>query len=198
MRPSLPVVTPRLVLRPIRDGDAEDLAAYRSIPEVCRYVPFEPMDTAVVRRRIGEWQRSELTGDDQAMFLAVEHRESGRVIGDLMLRLVSERHGTGEVGWVLHPGSSGQGFATEAAHGVLHVAFCDLGLRRMVARLDAENAASEALATRLGMRCEARLVENEWFKSRLSDELDFAMLAREWPAAEAVAARHGWCPVGSG
>jgi RimJ/RimL family protein N-acetyltransferase len=30
------------------------------------------------------------------------------------------------------------------------------------------------------MRLEARLVENDWYKGRWGDELDYAILAREW------------------
>jgi len=41
------------------------------------------------------------------------------------------------------------------------------------------------VARRLGMRHEARLVSNEWFKGEWSTELDFAMLADEWPAHRA-------------
>jgi RimJ/RimL family protein N-acetyltransferase len=49
-----------------------------------------------------------------------------------------------------------------------------------VARLDERNDASARLARRLGMRQEARLVHNEFFKGEWSTELDFAMLADEW------------------
>jgi RimJ/RimL family protein N-acetyltransferase len=30
------------------------------------------------------------------------------------------------------------------------------------------------------MRKEAHLIENEWFKGAWSDEIDYAMLQREW------------------
>jgi RimJ/RimL family protein N-acetyltransferase len=36
------------------------------------------------------------------------------------------------------------------------------------------------------MRQEARLVDNEFFKGEWSTELDFAMLATEWPAYRGV------------
>jgi RimJ/RimL family protein N-acetyltransferase len=36
------------------------------------------------------------------------------------------------------------------------------------------------LARRLGMRQEARLVHNEFFKGEWSTEVDFAMLTEEW------------------
>jgi hypothetical protein len=42
------------------------------------------------------------------------------------------------------------------------------------------NESSARLARRLGMRQEARLVRNEFFKGEWSTELDFAMLADEW------------------
>lgn len=59
---------------------------------------------------------------------------------------------SGENGYVFHPDHGGKGYATEAVHRVLHLAFDDLGLRRVVARIDAENVASARLAARLGMR----------------------------------------------
>jgi hypothetical protein len=37
-----------------------------------------------------------------------------------------------------------------------------------------------AWAARLGMREEAHLVQNVWFKGEWSDELDFALLEVEW------------------
>jgi hypothetical protein len=43
---------------------------------------------------------------------------------------------------------------------------------------------SVRLARRLGMRQEARLVRNEFFKGEWSTELDFAMLAEEWDARQ--------------
>jgi RimJ/RimL family protein N-acetyltransferase len=43
------------------------------------------------------------------------------------------------------------------------------------------------MVRRLGMRLEARLVENEWFKGEWTTELDFAMLAGEWQARPAPA-----------
>jgi RimJ/RimL family protein N-acetyltransferase len=81
---------------------------------------------------------------------------------------------------VLNPTLSGHGYATEAANAMLRLGFEQLGLHRIVARIDEDNEASARLARRLGMRQEARLVHNEFFKGRWSNELDFAMLAEEW------------------
>ena len=55
-------------------------------------------------------------------------------------------------------------------------------LHRIIARIDERNEPSVRMVRRLGMRLEARLVENEWFKGVWTTELDFAMLAAEWQA----------------
>jgi RimJ/RimL family protein N-acetyltransferase len=98
----------------------------------------------------------------------------------VILIWVSQLHSNGEIGYVISPVAAGNRYAAEAAHGMLHLAFDDLGLHRIIARLDADNEASKRVALRLGMRQEAHLVQNEWFKGRWSDELDFALLKSEW------------------
>jgi RimJ/RimL family protein N-acetyltransferase len=183
LRPVYPVRTARLVLRPLTIGDTDDVLAYRSLEEVCRFVPFEPMDTDAVMDRIeGGWARTNITTEGDAITLGVELASTGQVIGDVMLYFVSAEHKGGEVGWVLHPGHSGHGYATEAAHAMLHLAFDTMHLHRVIARVDARNDSSVRLAERLGMRREAYLLRNEWFKGAWSDEIDLALLDEEWAA----------------
>src|SRR5689334_18923840 len=40
LAPVYPIRSARLLLRPLSEKDVDDLVEYRSIPEVCRYVPF--------------------------------------------------------------------------------------------------------------------------------------------------------------
>jgi RimJ/RimL family protein N-acetyltransferase len=186
LRPQYPVRTSRTALRPLTVGDVDALVAYRSRPEVCRFVPFEPMDADTVRTRLSDvWARTTLDDEGQVLILGVELRDSGQLVGDVMLAWHSATHRGGEIGYVFHPGFSGHGYATEAVHSLLHLAFDELGLHRVVARVDAANRPSLALASRLGMRREAHLIENEWFKGAWSDEVDFALLASEWTALHA-------------
>lgn len=195
LRPSYPVPTARLRLRPLVPADVDSLVAYRSRPEVCRYVPFEPMDRETVADRVaGRWARHEIVAEGDALFVAVEVASSAQVVGDIMLSFSSAEHRGGEVGWVLNPDYSGQGYATEAAHAVLHLAFDDLGLHRVVARVDSRNDPSLRLAARLGMRREAHLIANEWFKGEWSDEIDFALLEDEWEAQHQLGGPT-WCAI---
>jgi RimJ/RimL family protein N-acetyltransferase len=181
LRPDYPVRTERLLLRPLTAADADALLVYRSRIDVARYVPFAPMTREVILTRIArDWARTELTDAGQAVTLGVELAATGELVGDVILFWHSREHGGGEVGYVLNPDHSGHGYATEAARAVLGLGFEQLGLHRIIARVDERNEPSAKLCRRLGMRQEARLVANEMFKGEWSNELDFALLAQEW------------------
>ncbi|HEX6452883.1 MAG TPA: GNAT family N-acetyltransferase [Trebonia sp.] len=186
MTPAYPVETSRLLLRPIDpSGDIEALHAYQSLPEVCRYIPYEPRTREDVAQRLADpgKVRSTLTEPGQAVNLAVEIKATGLVVGDVMLFWRDESNA--EIGYVIHPDHQGKGIATEASAALLGLAFAEhgLGVHRVVARIDQRNPASAAVLTKLGMRQEAILVENEWFKGEWSTEVDFAILDREWHSA---------------
>jgi RimJ/RimL family protein N-acetyltransferase len=65
---------------------------------------------------------------------------------------------------------------------MLRLGFEDLGLRRIVGRIDARNAASARVLDRLGMRREAHFAQNEIIKGEWTDEVVYAMLQDEWRA----------------
>ncbi|HEX5596569.1 MAG TPA: GNAT family protein [Micromonosporaceae bacterium] len=183
LRPQYPIRTERLLLRPLTADDVDALLAYRSRPDVCRYVPFEPMTREVINERLATvWARHELTDEGQSLTLGVVEAKTDELVGDVVLFWHSRLHGGGELGYVVNPDFGGSGYATEAARAVLALGFEELGLHRIVARIEERNEPSARLARRLGMRQEARLVQNELFKGEWSTELVFAMLADEWPA----------------
>jgi RimJ/RimL family protein N-acetyltransferase len=183
LHPKYPIVTDRLRLRPLTTGDVDALLSYRGQAEVCRYLPFEPMTREVLLGRLrSDLGRTALTLEGQALTLGAELVETGRLIGDLVLFFRSREHAAGELGYVFHPDVAGQGYATEAAGAMLELAFGQLGLHRVIARLDARNTSSAKLAARLGMRQEAYFVKNEIFKGEWADEVVYAILAAEWQA----------------
>ena len=183
-----PVRTARLRLRAVTADDAEAMFAYRSRPDVARYVPFEPMTLAAIEERIaGQWTHPPADDDGRYSPLrGIALADSDRVIGDLSVFLGPPEHRGAERGGVISPDHGGRGYATEAVHALMHIAFDRLGLRRVTARIDVRNDASARLAERLGMRREAHLVENEWFKGGFSSEYDYALLDREWATEHAA------------
>ncbi len=110
-------------------------------------------------------------------------RDTGELIGDVMLMWESEEHRLCEIGYVVHPDHAGRGYASEAAGALLALAFDTFEMHRVRARVDKRNPASAGVLRRIGMRQEAELRQNEWFKGEWSDEQDFAILEDEWRTA---------------
>jgi RimJ/RimL family protein N-acetyltransferase len=162
--------------------DVDDIHAYQSREDVCRYLMFEPRSREDVAARVTRYATAiALQRDGDYWQLAIERASHpGRVIGDLYFTLKSIANATGEIGWTLHPDFGGHGYMTEAARAVLRIAFAEIGLHRVMAELDPRNAGSVALCRRLGMREEAHFVEDLWFKGAWGDTAIYALLDREW------------------
>lgn len=173
--------TARLVLRGYRAGD---LAAFHDLfgrDDVCRYIPFGPLDAEQARSKLElRMRQTRIDADGDALLFAAEEISTSRMIGELMLRLSSARARQGEIGWVLHPDVQGRGLATEGARELLRLGFVDLGLHRITADCDARHAASQRVMERLGMRREAELVENDRHRGEWTSEIVYAILGSEW------------------
>ena len=175
------VVTPRLVLRPLRPEDLDDVHAMQSDPELVRYLPWELR----TREQSRDWLRKRmaadrLASDDDAVAWAVQRRGDARAIGSVNAWWRSVEHRQGEVGFVFARSARGEGLASEAAAALVDLLFSELDLRRVCGVTDARNAPSAALMRRLGMRQEAHLRECERFKGEWRDLLVFAVLRHEW------------------
>ena len=191
-RVRLPITTDRLVLRSLRPGDERHVFAYRSVPDVVRYIPGEPKTLEQVQDMVAERATAGRIEPSQPICtLAVDL--DGRVIGDVLLHLDGPDGHDGrqaEIGWVLAPDMQGLGYATEAANALVRVAFEELGVHRVWAQLDGENTASARICERLGMRREAYFERGSWFKERWTDLAVYAIRADEWAARESKAGDH--------
>ncbi|MEV4759411.1 GNAT family N-acetyltransferase [Micromonospora sp. NPDC049559] len=180
-RPTTPIVTSRLLLRPFTVDDVDDVWAYQRQPEVARFMAWEPRDRERSARSV-----EQMTGEDvlaregDCLTLAVVWPETGTVVGQVELVWLSEEHRQGEIGYVFSPRYQGRGLATEAATELLRMGFREFGLHRIIARCSARNEASARLMERLGMRREAHFVHNARHKGEWKEELVYAMLEHEF------------------
>jgi RimJ/RimL family protein N-acetyltransferase len=180
--PSYPIETERLLLRPHRSADLEDLQRYHGDPGVVRFIPWPVRtreQTAVALE--SRTRQGAVAEPGEWLVLAIELRATGRVIGEVLLKFESATDAAGELGYAMARDVEGNGYATEAARAMLDLAFGSFGLHRVIARLDARNEASARLLRRLGMRQEAHFVSAEWFKGEWTDTLVFALTEQEWP-----------------
>ena len=182
LNPPLPVETERLLLRPHRPEDLDDLVRFHSDPDVVRYVPWPVRDRAATEETLQvKLGQTVLEEHGQWLVLAVELRETGTVIGEVLLKWASERQG--ELGFAFAREHQGRGYAAEAADAILQLAFDDLGFHRVSAVVVDGNDASTRLLGRLGFRQEARHVDGEVFKGAWVTLLVFALLEDEWHAS---------------
>jgi len=184
-----PVRTERLQVRPMTAADIDVMWEWRRLPDVNRWLGLAPDTIEAFRERYLDPDRLaamhliELVADDRG----------ATAIGDVMIRLgdgwaqleVADqaKHVEAELGWVLDPAHTGQGYATEAIRAVIDTCFGPLGLRRVHAGCFADNEPSWRLMERLCMRREefsrktALHRSGEWL-----DGLNYGILAEEWAA----------------
>ena len=175
----LPIGTERLVLRPHRMDDLDDLARFHGDPEVVRYVPWPVRDRDATEETLRvKLTQTELLAHGQWLVLAVELRSTGQVVGEVLLKWASERQG--EVGFAFAREAQGHGYAAEAAAAMLRLGFDTCGFHRIVAVVVEGNEPSARLLGRLGFRREARFVDGVLFKGEWVTQLVFALLEDEW------------------
>ena len=126
-------------------------------------------DLAEARQRLGRWQqRQGMLSAPQGLWALVPRtgpgeRPAADPVGTVLLLPLDDATGpTGEVeiGWHLHPDYQGRGLVTEAARALLSAAAL-AGQERVLALTDPDNAASQAVAGRLGLADEG--LTGSWF-----------------------------------
>lgn len=181
LRLSIEIVTGRLTLRPFRADDLQAFVAYRSDPEVARYQSWDSTYSMADAESFLRSQRGLVFGrPGEWLQLAIVERETGTVCGDCAVRVLTDQPATAELGVTLALANQGRGLAGEALAAVLTELFERRGVHRVFAEADDRNVPVRRLFERLGFRCEARLVEADWFKGEWSTLRLYALLDREW------------------
>ncbi len=175
------IETKRLRLRRLEAADLEALFAYRNDPEVARYQTF----SARAREEVAEMIRLQADlvpgAPDTDFQFAVGLKADDILIGDVYFGVESSGR-QAEIGYTLAAEFQGYGYATEAVRGVLGFAFEQVGLHRVTAGADPRNLSSLRLLERLGFRREGYSPESYWDGEVWTDDVRYAMLAREWRA----------------
>jgi RimJ/RimL family protein N-acetyltransferase len=186
------LLTERLVLRDFVEADEHDAHAFRSDPEVARYMlthqPERPEQTrAWLRRLILEGQ--EPPRDRRT--LAIVLRAEDRVVGQISIGPDADDYpAPGEigVGYMLARSAWGGGYATEAASAMVDFGFQVLGARQVSAWCTEANPASARVLEKAGLDLELR-EEGVWPKTgQATVSLKYtihrdAWLARRGPAS---------------
>jgi [ribosomal protein S5]-alanine N-acetyltransferase len=154
------LVTPRLLLRGFREDDAADFhAAYGDSGAMRHWIHGPCPDLARTLRYIQGWMRPV----PRAWTVwAVARRSDDRCIGLVDYHSRSPANRRAEIAYILAPAAHGQGLAAEAVGRLVTYLQQELGVHRIEAQIAPENAASRALAERLGFVLEAPLLRDRW------------------------------------
>lgn len=179
---ALPVLpAERLVLRPTRPDDAEDLFALFSNEDVSRYWSerawTDPRRATEYLEQIDRWFR-----ERDGFQWAVALKEDDRLVGTCTLFQLYWRHQRAEIGYALQRRLWGRGLMTEALTALFDFAFGKLGLHRLEADVEPRNEKSLAILDRMGFRREGLLRERFRVEDEVQDSLILGLLKPEWEA----------------
>ncbi len=171
--------TDRLVLRKLKSTDAENMFAYRSLPEVCRFQFWEPQTLQDVESFIEKNAAVDfhVSGWNQ---IAIVRKEDDRLIGDCGVHILEADARIVEIAISISPAAQSKGFASESLIALINCLFENFSKHRVFASVDPLNAPSMALMHRIGLRKEAHFLQSLWFKERWADDVVFAILRSEW------------------
>lgn len=169
------LLTPRLILRPLRPEDAAAMFGYRSRPDVFRYQLWRPADEAEIREYIGRQQRLAPGEPGTWYSLAIERREGGGMIGDAGLHFPDGNPDEVEIGITLSPEFQRRGFAAEALREIFRFCFHMLAKTRITAGADPRNLASVRLLERMGMTRTAYVRACLEVRGELVDDVRYAV-----------------------
>jgi RimJ/RimL family protein N-acetyltransferase len=178
------IVTERLVLRLLQAQDVPAFTAYRSDPGVARYQSWDtPYSTADGERLVASQHGVDFGDPGSWVQVAAVDRDTGALCGDCAVHVAADQPRIAEVGVTFAPASQGTGLATEALGAVVTRLFEQHDIHRVHGETDDRNGAVHRLFERLGFRCEARLVEADWFKGEWTTLRVYAVLRRDWAAS---------------
>ncbi|MFE1292389.1 GNAT family N-acetyltransferase [Streptomyces sp. NPDC058751] len=134
-----------LVLRDWTEADLTAMPELFDHPDIAYWTPLvSPFDEAAARARLD--RDREMRAQGTVILLAITV-DGGAPLGEVMLRRAPEGM---EIGYAVGPAHRGQGLAVRAVRVMAAYAFERMGAERVILELEAENAASVAVATRAG------------------------------------------------
>ncbi len=165
----------RLLLRPFRESDYDDLLEFLSQLEHDEFEGYP----GITRENGREHMKYRLGSEE---FYAIELPDSGKVIGNIYCG--NRDYAAKEIGYIVNKHYQRRGYAAEALSAVIAQAFRE-GAHRVYAECDPRNVPSWKLLEKVGLRHEAHFRQNLFFRRDqggapvLKDTLVYAILEND-------------------
>ncbi len=179
------IPTKRLLLRDIATEDEAALRALEAAPALYLYRDSAPPSEEEIGAFFQRTQELQMLDPRPAYLLAITLPADRRLIGLVTLKITNRELAQAELGYRLGADSWGQGYAAEAAQGLVDFGFATLGLHRIYALCHPDNAGSRRVMEKVGMRYEGHLREDWRYRDGTwRDSLLYATLVQDWLAIQ--------------
>ncbi|MDF5751680.1 GNAT family protein [Spongiactinospora sp. TRM90649] len=183
---AIPLDDDGAVLRPLEPWRAEEFLAHidRGREFIGRYVGLPDAVTDLASSRAFLQRYADKAASDTGRIYGIW--VDGTLAGGVLFRTMDIELGTAEAGCWLEPSAVGRGLVTRAIRVIIDWAVEERGIQRVEWQAAAENAASLAVARRLGMTREGVLRECFPYRGKRHDIEVWSVLAHEWRAGKAA------------
>ena len=177
------IETVRLVLRDFTPDDEPAMYAIRHDPRFLEFYDDDLGTPEATHRLHGLFLDYQREVPRRRFQLAITLHGSDTPIASAGIRRKPDNDFEADIGYELAVAHWGHGYATEAATAMVAYGFETLALHRISSWCIADNVRSARVLEKLGLRLEGRLRDNEHFKGRYWDTLQYGLLRAEWDEA---------------
>lgn len=158
----------RIEYRPMSLEDAEAIHVFASDPLVSRYIGWPLMKTHEdTRKYVEKMVERESRGDIE--YANMWLKETGELIGTVMLFAFDQEAKHAEIGYVLRQDQWGKGLITDAVRTIQAYAWDILKLRRLFARVVSVNIGSSIVLEKNGFEREGCLKDYYFIEDQFQD-----------------------------
>ncbi len=177
--------TKRLILRPVRMEDAEDMFKnWVNDPEVTKFLTWPCHGTVEVTKQVISGWVAQYDQPDYFHW-AITLKENGDVpIGTLAVVEQDKRIKMAEIGYCIGKEWWHRGIVSEALKAVMDYLFGEAGMNRLMARHDVNNPHSGQVMQKCGMKLEGIFPDFGWNNQGVCDIAQYALLKKDWKGAD--------------
>jgi len=178
----MPIITPRLILRPPQIGDGiivneAILESYKVLSEFMLWskkIPSVEESEEFARQAAANWILK--NNDEPYLPLFIFDKETKHFIGGTGYHHYDWNVPSIETGYWIRNSCAGKGFMTEAVNALTQYAFKQLGVKRITITCDKDNIRSKKMTERLGFTLEGILKANrrKTLTNAISDTLVYS------------------------
>jgi len=169
--------TERMFLRQLTENDMDFIFEMFSREETNQHVADDPVKSMDEARELYEMF---IRPKPHLFRLGLFLKESEIPIGTIGLYGVKMEDFRAVIGFDLLKEYWGQGYMTEAGKALIDYAFKEMGLNRIQASADADNARSLAAIRRMGFKLEGTMRQKDFYKGAFHDDIVYSILREGW------------------